>query len=122
MCRRQAKSDRPKTKQIRERDRSGAKPIVAEVYSRPRVTACARMHYASEIIASKAYDTHTGYDFTDEKVRDAAKKEIDQTDTDVVVMSPPCTKFSSQQRSNETNKMKIVIRRQHRVATMHLDF
>ena len=66
--------------------------------------------------------THTGYDFTDEKVRDAAKKEIDQNDTDVIVMSPPCTKFSSQQRSNETKKRKRVIRGQQKAATMHIDF
>ena len=79
VCLRQAKSDRPQIKQLKKRDRSEAKPIVAEVYSRPRVAACVRMHYESEIIASKAYDTHTGYDFTDEKVRDAEKKRSIKT-------------------------------------------
>ena len=93
----QKKSDSPKIKQ--KRSRPGTKPIVAEVYSRPRVTTCVRMHHTSEIIAGKAYDTHTGYDFTDEKFRDAAINKINQNDTDVVVMSPPCTKFSSQRRS-----------------------
>ena len=104
---RQEKSDSPKIKQ--KRSRPGTKPIVAKIYSRPRVTTCVRMHHISEIIAGKAYDTHTGYDFTDEKVRDATKQEIDKNDTDFVVMSPPCAKFSSQQRSNETLKRKIVI-------------
>ena len=51
----------------------------------------------------------------------AAKKEIDQNDTDVVVMSPPCTKFSSQQRSNEKRKRKRVVRRQKKATTVHVD-
>ena len=107
MSPRQEKNDSPKIKQ--KRSRPGTKPIVAEGYSRPRVTACVRMHYTFEMIASRAYDTHSVYDFTDEKVIDAAKKEIDQNDTDVVVITPPCTKFSSQHRYNEKKKQGATV-------------
>ena len=49
------------------------------------------------------------------------KNKIDN-DTDVVVMCPPCAKFSSQQRFNEQMKRKRVVRRQKTAATIHSDF
>ena len=63
-------------------------PTVTEVYSRPRVTAYAETHAPGHIKAGPAYDLCIGHDFTDEKARDTAKNEIDQEDTDVVLMCP----------------------------------
>ena len=74
---------------------------------------------APKINANKTYDIMTGNNFTIEKVRDLRNKEIDKNDTDIVV---PCTKFSIQQRSNETRKRKRLVRRQKTAATMHIDF
>ena len=59
-----------------------------EVYSRPRVTAYAKVHASDRINVGSAYDITIGHDFTAGKARDTAKKEIDQEDTDVVLMSP----------------------------------
>ena len=49
-------------------------PKVAEVYSRPRVTAFAKAHASDRINAGPAYDISIGHDFTDEKARDTTKK------------------------------------------------
>ena len=104
------KKGRSKTKQATESTSAKTLPKVAEIHSRPRVTAFTGIFMASKINASKAYDIMTGYDFTIEKIKDMAKKEIDKNDTDVVVMCPPCTKLSSRQRSKEKRKRKKVVR------------
>ena len=112
------KKGRSKTKQATESTSAKTLPKVAEIYSRPRVTAYARTFIAQEIDAYNAYDIMTGYDFTSEQIRDMAKRKIDQNDIDVIKMCPPCTKFNSEQRSNDKNKRKRVVRRQKSAATI----
>ena len=60
-----------------------------------------------KIDAGMAYHIQTLYDLTQETKRDQFMQEIDKEDMDVAMRCSPCTKFSSQQRSNETNKKEF---------------
>ena len=67
-------------------------PDVAEVFSPPRISKVAE---AVGLKSGKAYDLTTGFDFQRPEVRKRVLTEIREQKPDLVVICPPCDKFSS---------------------------
>ena len=64
---------------------------IIEVFSPARVTrACKRFGW----IPGGSFDLRTGYDLSDADVQQYVRQRIDQSDPELLIASPPCTKLS----------------------------
>ena len=104
--------------------------MVAEVYSRPRVTAAAAMMPDLEVVPGFALDVSGCdehgeiWDFTREDMRRKARKLRDEVGPMFLIGSPPCTLFSSwQQMYNARHNLSEEEARRRRAAgEVHLAF
>ena len=70
---------------------------ITEVFSPKRVTrACKRYG----LIPGESFDLRTGYDLSDSDVQQYVRQRIEQSDPELLIASPPCTKFSRLQQLN----------------------
>ena len=97
---------------------------ITEVYSPSRINAmCAEY----KLRAGSSLDLTSGWDFTLEEHREAARKKISAESPALIIGSPPCTMFSIMQAMNPTPKWgsdeeKYKYRERMKEATQHLEF
>ena len=102
--------------------------IVAEIYSPPRVTHCAKLLPQLGISAGFALDLTENnqrgepWDFDDENKQDEAMDLIDETKPLFIVGSPMCTAFSTWQRINAHRRDPVKMKEQYDKAVKHLRF
>ena len=70
---------------------------VTEVFSPARVVEACRKH---GLLKGDSFDLRTGYDLADPKVQRQVMRQIQSTTAQLVICSPPCTKFSRLQALN----------------------
>jgi hypothetical protein len=111
------------------RERAGAiKAMVAEIYSPPRVTNCAKLLPGYKVIAGFALDLTTAnckgeaWDFNDPAKREEARQLVMKEKPLLLTLSPMCTAFSSWQNLNAHQRDKELIEREWNQAMVHLKF
>ncbi len=93
------------------------KAVVSEIYSPPRVTACAKLLPSLNVIAGFAMDLTTAdhqgvpWDFDILERRVAARRMIEEQQPVLLVGSPMCTAFCTWQRLNELKRDPVVTKR-----------
>ena len=70
---------------------------ITEVYSPQRVVDVCHKY---QLIKGDSFDLRTGFDLSDPAVQQRVSKRIVETDAVLVILSPPCTKFSTLQALN----------------------
>ena len=70
---------------------------ITEVFSPARV-ARARKRFG--LVPGESFDLRTGYDLSDKDAQQYVRQRIDQSDSELLIASPPCTKFSRLQQLN----------------------
>ena len=104
------------------------KAVVSEIYSPPRVTACAKLLPSLNVIAGFAMDLTTAdhqgvpWDFDILERRVAARRMIEEQQPVLLVGSPMCTAFCTWQRLNELKRDPVVTKREYVKAMVHLQF
>ena len=102
--------------------------IVAEIYSPPRVTRCAKLLPSLGIAPGFALDLTTTnrrgelWDFDDDNKQDEAIDLIDEIKPLFIVGSPMCTAFSSWQRLSKHRRDPVKMKEEHDKAVKHLRF
>ena len=92
---------------------------VMEIYSPPRVTARALKHHLSH---GGALDLATGWNFCKAHHRRKALKLITELKPALVILSPPCTAFSTLRRLSDHKRNPDVVQREKREAIEHVQF
>ena len=111
----------------RERQKA-IKAVLSEIYSPPRVTACAKLMPSCEILPGFALDLTTTdaqgipWDFDLPERRAEARRLVEKEQPMFLIGSPMCTAFSSWQRLNELKRDPEVVRREYVKAMVHLQF
>ena len=70
---------------------------ITEVYSPQRVVDVCHKY---QLIKGDSFDLRTGFDLSDPAVQKQVSKRIGETNAELVILSPPCTKFSTLQAFN----------------------
>ena len=70
---------------------------ITEVFSPARVTRACRQF---GLVPGELFELRTGYDLSDKDVQQYVRQRIDQSDPELLIVSPPCTKFSRLQQLN----------------------
>ncbi len=115
-------------KAYRRERKKAVRAIVAEIYSPPRVTRCAKMLPGLGILPGFALDltevNERGepWDFDDENKQDEAIALIDEVKPLFLVGSPMCTAFSTWQRINAHRREPEKINAEYERAVKHLRF
>ena len=111
------------------RERAGAiKAMVAEIYSPPRVTSCAKLLPGYKVIPGFALDLTTtnckgeAWDFNDPAKRKEARHLVMKEKQLLLALSPMCTAFSRWQNLNAHKRDKELIEREWSQAMVHLKF
>jgi hypothetical protein len=90
---------------------------VAEFYSVPRVLPAARRR---GLRGSLSLDLLTGWDFRFQAVRDISDRLLSALSVAILILSPPCTAFSSLQRVFNYKKLPVEVVRRKMEAAMVL--
>ncbi len=105
--------------------RGGRRVDVAEVYSPPRMTAMARtLGLRPGFVADLTLMTDEGepWDLSIEKNQDKAIELIAEQEPWLLVLSPPCTAFSSLQNLNKGKRDAETVDEEYRQAIKHVVF
>ena len=111
----------------RER-RKAVRAIVAEIYSPPRVTRCAKLLPSLDLAPGFALDLTTvnhknePWDFDDDNKQDEAIALIDDVKPLFIVGSPMCTAFCTWQRLNAHKRDPERVTEEYEKAVKHLRF
>ena len=70
---------------------------ITEVYSPERVVQVCHKY---KLVKGDSFDLRTGFDLSDPSVQRKVSRRIIETDAELVILSPPCTKFSTLQALN----------------------
>ena len=88
---------------------------ISEVYSPPRVTLAARG-------AGKAYDLRNGWNFSKRTHRQGVLREIRELRPALLILSPPCTKFSLLQNLSKAKRDEAKFQEDLKEAKQHKSF
>ncbi len=115
-------------RRYRRHQRAQLRALVSEVYSPPRVTACAELMSWFGIVPGLALDLTThdaqgvAWDFDVAERREAARKFLKEQQPLFLIGSPMCTAFSSWQRLDDLKRDGKVVEREYTKAMLHLRF
>ena len=102
--------------------------LLTEVYSPPRVTACAKLMPSFRIAPGLAMDLTTvdeegvAWDFDRPERREAARARIAREKPMFLIGSPMCTAFSAWQHLNRERRDPALMQREYNKAMIHLEF
>ena len=102
--------------------------MVAEIYSPPRVTNCAKLLPGYNVIPGFALDLTTtnsrgeAWDFDDLTKREEALQLVLKEQPMLLVLSPMCTAFSRWQSFNAHKRSKELVEQEWKKAMVHLNF
>ena len=102
--------------------------LLTEVYSPPRVTACAKLMPSFRIAPGLAMDLTTvdeegvAWDFDRPERREAARARIAREKPMFFIGSPMCTAFSAWQHLNRERRDPALMQREYNKAMIHLEF
>ena len=115
-------------KKYRREYRSRMRAVVSEVYSPPRVTACAKLLPGWGIAPGFAFDVTTTdengvyWDFDIRERREEARRRLLEQKPMFLIGSPMCRAFSTWQTLNETRRDPELVRKEFTKAMIHLQF